>query len=189
VNAAAIVKAAHASGVELALTASGSVKFKGPSEAVARWTPILAANKPSVIEKLSRLEPVHVEDREERAAYLEFDAGLPRAWAEPFARLLCGNSPAGYTAERWQCTVDAALTFADKWAAEAYQLGWTVEDVCGLHPIAPAARNDCKGIAWLLDRARVAAIDANGADIVTEGGARQRFYRKITTPSIDEAKR
>jgi hypothetical protein len=72
---------------------------------------------------------------EERAAHLEYDAGMPRSWAEPFARLLCSNSPAGCTAERWQCTVDAALTFADKWAAEAYKLGWTAEDVFGLHPL------------------------------------------------------
>jgi len=35
----------------------------------------------------------------------------------------------------------------------------------------------CKGIAWLLDRGRVAAIDVAGADIVMEQGSKQRFYR------------
>jgi hypothetical protein len=180
-NAAAIVKAAHASGVELALTASGSIKFKGPSDAVARWTPVLAANKPSVIEELSRLEPVHVADWEERAAHLEYDAGLPRSWAEPFARLLCSRPLGDFNPTRWQRVVDGALIFIDEWGAEAYRLGWTAEDILGLHATAPAARNDCKGIAWLLERGRVVAIDANGADIVTAQGSRQRFYRNKHT--------
>jgi hypothetical protein len=62
---------------------------------------------------------------------------------------------------------------------KAYQLGWQAEDVFGLHPLAPAARNDRKGIAWLLDRGHIVAIDAPGADIVTVGRAKQRFYRKV----------
>jgi hypothetical protein len=53
------------------------------------------------------------------------------------------------------------------------------------NPTAPAARNDCKGIAWLLDRGHVVAIDAAGADIVIEGGAKQRFYRKVNAPGIE----
>jgi hypothetical protein len=79
--------------------------------------------------------------------------------------------------------VKYVVGFADKWAAEAHRLGWTAEDVFGLHPLAPAARHDCKGIAWLLERGRVVAIDSAGADIVTDGGAKQRFYRTTTTPA------
>jgi hypothetical protein len=44
--------------------------------------------------------------------HLEYEAGMPRSWVEPFARLLCSSSPAGYTPERWQGTVGAALMFA-----------------------------------------------------------------------------
>jgi hypothetical protein len=109
------------------------------------------------------------------------DAGVPRAWIEPFARLLCSGPPSDFAPARWQRVADGALTFADQWAAEAYRLGWTAEDVFGLHPFAPAARHDCKGIAWLLDRGRVVVIDTAGADIVTEGGAKQRFYRNSKT--------
>jgi hypothetical protein len=118
---------------------------------------------------------------EERAAHLEYDAGVPRAWVEPFARLLCSGPPSDFAPARWRRVVDGGLRFADEWACKAYQLGWTAEDVFGLHPFAPAARNDCKGIAWLLGRGRVVAIDAAGADIVTEGGSKQRFYRNSKT--------
>jgi hypothetical protein len=56
-KAAAIVRAAYASGVNLAVTVTGSIKAKGPAVAVAKWAPILAANKPAIVEELSRLEP------------------------------------------------------------------------------------------------------------------------------------
>jgi hypothetical protein len=92
-KAAAIIRAAHADGIDLAVTVTGSIKAKGPAAAIVKWTPVIAANKPAIVEELSRLEPAHVADWEERAAHLEYDAGLPRAWAEPFARLLCAGPP------------------------------------------------------------------------------------------------
>ena len=75
-----------------------------------------------------------VETWDERAAHLEFDAGLPRAWAEHFARLLVGDPPGDFSPTRWQAVLDAALVFADKWAAEAHRLGWDASEVFGLHP-------------------------------------------------------
>jgi hypothetical protein len=57
----------------------------------------------------------------------------------------------------------------DQWGARAYRLDCTAEDVFGLHLTAPAARNDCKGLAWLLERDHVVAIDAAGANVVAEG--------------------
>jgi hypothetical protein len=179
--------AARTSGIDLAITANGSIRAKGPAAAVAKWAPILAANKPAIVEELSRLEPVHVADWEERAAHLEYDAGIPRIWAVPFAKMLSSGPPRDFDPVRWQRVVDAALIFADKWAAEACRLGWTAEDIFGLHSFAPAARNDCKGIAWLLNRGHVVAIDAAGADILTVGGAKRRFYRKVITLGVDEA--
>ena len=75
--------------------------------------------------------------------------------------------------------MDGGLIFADVWARKAQALGWSAEDVFGLHPVAPAARNDEKGLAWLLaNGSRVVAIDADGADIVTTQGATQRYYRR-----------
>ncbi len=120
-----------------------------------------------------------VETWEERAAHLEFDGGLPRGWAEHFARLIVGEPPGDFSPTRWQAALDGALTFADQWAREAHRLGWVADEVFGLHPTAPAARVDCRGLAWLLgDGSEVVAMDRSGAEIRTPGGGRQRYYRK-----------
>jgi hypothetical protein len=109
---------------------------RGLAGAVAKWTPVIAANKPAIVEELSRLEPGHVGDWEERAAHLEYDAGLPCAWAEPFARLLCSGPPGDFDPVRWQQVTHAALIFRDQWAAKAHALGWKLDDVIGMDPIA-----------------------------------------------------
>ena len=112
-----------------------------------------------------------------RAASLE-SAGLPRAWAEPFARLLCGAPPRGFDPSRWASVVEGASIFAEQWAAQAFALEWSAEDVFGLDDIAPARRHDRKGLTWLSpDGKHVVALDAGGADIETARGVKQRFYR------------
>ena len=109
---------------------------------------------------------------------------LFRSWAETFAKLLCGPPPADFPSRRWEAVRDSGLTFADRWASEAHRLGWEPEDVFGLHPVAPAARVDLRGLAWLLgDGSSVVAIDADGADILTASGWRQRFWRRGRGPA------
>ncbi len=120
---------------------------------------------------------------EERAAILEYDANLPRAWAEHFARLELDGPPGDFSPTRWQAALDGALAFLDQWGAEAHRLGWDVSEVFGLHPTAPAARVDCRGLAWLLgDGSHVVAMDRSGAEIRKSGGGRQRFYRVPSRP-------
>lgn len=116
---------------------------------------------------------------EERAAIMEYEAGMPRAWADAFAKIVHGpNRFADYPA-RWQSVVDGALVFADQWAGKAHSLGWTVDELFGLDPVAPAARLDHRGLAFLLGNgSRVVAIDRDGADIITGQGSRQRYYRQ-----------
>lgn len=116
---------------------------------------------------------------EQRAAILEYDANLPRAWAEHFARLEQDGPPGDFSPTRWQAALDGALAFLDQWGAEAHRLGWDVSEVFGLHSTAPAARVDCRGLAWLLGSgSQVVAMDRSGAEIRTEGGGRQRYYRR-----------
>lgn len=143
----------------------------------------VAVSQPTQTEK-TRPEPdaADLADAiEERAAIIEHDAGLPRAWAESFARILCSPPPGDFAdhPDRRQSILDGALRFADAWGAEAHWQGWTVEEVFGLHPTHPAARYDRRGLAWLLaDGARVVAIDENGADIVNARGVASRYYRR-----------
>jgi hypothetical protein len=113
-----------------------------------------------------------------RAASLEQDGGLPDELAEPFARLLVGPPPRGFDHSRWAQVVQGASIFADQWAAQAFRLGGSAEDVFNLDDTAPAARHDRKGVVWFLaDGRRVVALDADGADIETDRGVGQRTYR------------
>lgn len=121
---------------------------------------------------------------EERAAILEYEANLPRAWAEHFARIEQDGPPGDFSPTRWEAALDGALVFADQWGAEAHRLGWDVSEVFGLHPTAPAARVDCRGLAWLLgDGSQVVAMDRCGANIKTARGGHQRFHRSRGNPS------
>jgi hypothetical protein len=117
---------------------------------------------------------------EERAAILEYDAGLPRAWAEGAARLLAGlPPPKGCAPWRWaQVCDDAAELIRAGWAAEAAAAGWDAREVFGAAPGYPEARIDAQGLAWLIRGCRVVALDATGADIETAVGGRLRFRRR-----------
>lgn len=156
-------------------------------ELIAVLSKDMTAKEPDL--GLSRFGPIKIKDltgestshdeMDERAAHFEHDAGFPREWADAFAKIVDGPVPGDFDAARWRAIVDGALVFADQWATEAHRLGWTVEEVFGLDKVAPNARLDQRGLAWLLgDGSTVAELDEQGADILTRRGARLRFYRK-----------
>lgn len=62
-------------GVTVSLTPTGKLELSGGREAVARWTPVFLKEKAGIVESF-----------EERAAILEFDAGLSRNESERIAR-------------------------------------------------------------------------------------------------------
>lgn len=53
-TAAKILREARRDGLDLTATANGTINARGPCEAVARWRPVLAANKPAILEELRR---------------------------------------------------------------------------------------------------------------------------------------
>jgi hypothetical protein len=124
-------------------------------------------------------------DPEERAAIIAEGASVSRAWAEGYAALCAIPPPVGFMPERWNRIIDATGAFLDRWAREAVRCGWTDLDVFGCDPDRPTARFDCMGLVLLLDRCEVAAIDSEGADLVTASGARQRFRRRPLPPGTD----
>ena len=73
-------------------------------------------------------------DFEERAALIEYGAGVPREWAEGYARLLCLPFPTEITPERWKQIIDDGGYFIDRWAVMDAQLGWTTREVFGISP-------------------------------------------------------
>src|SRR5438874_3552914 len=118
------------------------------------------------------------DNREERAALVEFGADVPRQWAEGYAALCSMPPPTGFSTERWHRIVDAAGGFLDRWAAEAIASGWSELDLFGCDPNRPESRFDCMGLLMLLDRMEIIGIDAGGADLRSHTGAMQRYRRR-----------
>jgi hypothetical protein len=71
-----------------------------------------------------------------------------------------------------------ARAFLDEWGVEAARLGWTAEDLFGLHPAAPEARYDATGLVPLLPNRRVVSISADRATIRTPSGGSLTYYRQ-----------
>ena len=117
---------------------------------------------------------------EERAAIAEFDAGIPRAWAQGFAALQCAQAPV-WTARHpglWPDLVNAVGLFLDRWGRQAAELGWDPEDLFGAAPAAPLARVDQQGLVFFLQGGcDVVAMTADTATIRRPSGVVQTFRR------------
>jgi hypothetical protein len=93
-------------------------------------------------------------------------------------------------AERWQQAIQDASRFLPEWGQQAEALGWTADELFGLHPVparpAPSycrlARYDCTGLLWHLQGRPVVALTANTAVIATPSGG-ILTYRKLRKPA------
>jgi hypothetical protein len=70
-----------------------------------------------------------------------------------------------------------AKTFLARWGAEAARLGWTAEDLFGLHATRPTSRYDVMGLVPLLCGREVTSITADRATIRTPSGGTVTYYR------------
>jgi hypothetical protein len=119
------------------------------------------------------------ESEEERAAVVEYDGGIPREWAEGFARLHPNRPPVDVPPRRWLQFVGDIGRFLDSdFATVASALGWGPYDLFGCDRDRPFARIDCAGLLWLLNGDRLLALTEQTATIETRTGARQTFRRK-----------
>lgn len=84
---------------------------------------------------------------------------------------------------RWDTAIEDGRRFLAQWGEQAAQLGWTPEDLFGLHPTAPLARYDHMGLAWLLDGRRVVALTEHNASILCPAGHTLTFHRKGSAPN------
>ncbi|MBF0414142.1 MAG: hypothetical protein HQL79_00015 [Magnetococcales bacterium] len=126
---------------------------------------------------------------QERAAIVEHDGGIPREWAEGVARLCTMARPGDIPRERWEAITRAASAFADRWAKEASSLGWTTEEVFGVHRAGPMVRFGSMGLVFLLadPRTTLESLDADKATFLAgDRGARQTFRRD--TFNMDQSK-
>lgn len=125
------------------------------------------------------------DDFEERAALVEYGAGVPREWAEGFARLDLAKPPKGFDDRRWRTLIDDGGRFLDRWGREAAQLGWTEKDVFGVHPVAPGARYDTMGLVPLIGGDDIIAISERSATIrARTSGSTLVYLRRPRAGSI-----
>jgi hypothetical protein len=123
------------------------------------------------------------EVEEERAALVEHDGNIPRAWAEGFARLAPEQPPGDVPARRWLAFIDDVGRFLDSdFTAVAVAFGWGPHDLFGCDRDRPFARIDAAGLLWLLNGDRLIALTENTATIETRTGARQTYRRKPNQP-------
>jgi len=111
--------------------------------------------------------------------------GVPEAWTQGVADLLAMACPASCPAERWMVLREDAYTFLRDHAARAHEVGWTVLDLFGVHPVKPWVRFDHMGLVPRLNGARVTALSDIEAVIEKPSGARLTFRRRTMAP--DEA--
>ena len=111
-----------------------------------------------------RFSPDWADDHAERAAVVQYDGGVPAAYADAFAMVQM-RCPDNVPIERWQQFIDDAGKFFDRWGAVAEHLGWTVADLLGLDPHAPMTRYDAQGLIWMLHGDAVVLMEADAATL------------------------
>jgi hypothetical protein len=121
----------------------------------------------------------HGDEFEERAAIVEYGAGVPREWADGAARLFVMPAPPGYPAKRWTDLQNAAGVFLDRFAVQAAALGWSAGDLFGCDPVKPFERTDRAGLLLLLrDNQEIVAITSDAATVRCSEGAILTYRRR-----------
>jgi hypothetical protein len=119
------------------------------------------------------------EVEEERASIVEYDGGVPRTWAEGFARLNPSNPPDDVPRWPWSRFVDDCGRFLDGgWAARAVALDWGPLDLFGCDRERPFGRVDHLGLLWLVKGGNIVELHRDRAILETEGGVRQTYRRR-----------
>lgn len=110
--------------------------------------------------------PAWAEAEEERAAIIEYDAGVPRAWAEALARLDPNRPPGDVPLKRWRRFIDDCGSFLDDgWVARAIAIGWGPQDLFGCDRERPFDRVEHAGLVWLLGGDKLADLRRDSAVI------------------------
>jgi len=163
-------------GIRLTPTASGTIKASAPKSPPPE---VLAKLKAHRSELLSALAEPETGGFEERAAIIEHDGSICRAWAEGFARLDPNRPPANVPLRRWRAVIDAIGAFLDRWAPEAIAKGWKAADIFGADAIRPEVAWLNAGPLWCGNGARVIEVHPDHIVFETRSGVRQTHYRCV----------
>jgi hypothetical protein len=157
------------------VTAAESPK-SGTDECATRVTPVTPALLPAI--DLEEGPPLPDSAPCEGMTVSRRRKGRLRAVEQCVARLSAMDAPPGFSPTDWDSSVEIAKMIACEWTAQAFDCGWSTEDLFGLHPTAPAARRDVMGLAFVLRPGdKILSLDETSAIIQTPQGAMQKFHR------------
>ena len=179
-----MLDAVRALGGEVKVASPGRLKVVAPTPLPNELIEQLRAVEPDLLRLLTSPEPqsdahdTWTDAEEERAAIVEYDAGVQRAWAEDFARLDPNKSPVDVPPRRWLRFIGDCGRFLDGgWARQAAAFGWGPLDLFGCDRERPFVRVDRAGLLWLLNGRKLVALTADTATIETLTGAHQTYRR------------
>jgi hypothetical protein len=106
----------------------------------------------------------------DRAAAGEPGRVVPVEWARHIALLKSSEPKLGMSPLYWSQFVRDARRFLAEWGAEAARLGWSAEDIFGVHPLAPEAHHDMMGIVPLIRAAKWLRLPSGGRPSARQAG-------------------
>jgi hypothetical protein len=179
-----MLAAVRALGGDVKLAKLGRLKVVAPTPLPPDLVEQLRAAKSELLALLTSPElktgpnDAWTDTEEERAAIVEYDAGVPRAWAEGIAQLDPSNTPGDVPSRRWLRFIDDCGHFLDRgWARQAAAFGWGPIDLFGCDRQRPFVRIDHAGLLWLLNGRKLVALTADTATIEALSGDKQTYRR------------
>ena len=86
----------------------------------------------------------------------------PEGWREAILGLSPDHDPCpGFRPGAWARVWANALDFIDRHGAAAHSLGWTAEELFGVHPVVGVIRVDHCGALMLSNAGRILAVETN----------------------------
>ena len=116
---------------------------------------------------------------DEKASIGRRNTGVPELWVMGFSRLCAMPRPREFSEAFWLRLIDDAGQFLGVWGHKAAALGWASEDLFGVHPAAPAARQDAKGLILLLNGSSVEALSETTCSLRATSGSRHTYRRQL----------
>jgi hypothetical protein len=175
-SAAAVLRVARAAGIELGLDGD-DLLLQAAAPPPATILDLLSVNKPAIVAILRQSDSSRTLI-DERSVLVVDKAGVPREWTEGYTRLCAMPPPVDISERDWQAMADGAGRLLEQWGGKLASLGWTVEDVFGIHSLAPIARLDLAGLVRFLIRFEVVDLTDEHAILMNARGARHIFRRR-----------
>lgn len=120
---------------------------------------------------LDQMDDRQREQFEERAAILEFCAGLPRPWAEEMSRILVREPPPSIPPARWLRFIRDAGRFVGQWRRL---------EALGLRPVDVFGQPEVNGLPWAVNGAAVTSLKADVVTVRTDNGSTAIIRRSDT---------